>query len=298
MGGLRFKRVCSRCGKTFFTPDRKGRYCPRCSKKERVAGDKPQRRAVHARGGRVRRPLKPGQRTEELTLGLRKRILKQYEALRAGGEELPLRRVHAVLARELGIQKGVIARVLAEEGHRAPLPEHLRRDVISRYVGYVQRLQRPPHGRRKSIARELGIPFKKVARVIREWKSGQPKVSEIPRDVRFRIEKAYFQLLAEGRDLTQIGDMLAESTGFTPWQVLRYIDLLHDGERLLRKIPDVTEEQRLRIEEAYERYLRAEAPPEPFLHDLLAEEVGVHHRQVHKVLLHYRIRFRQAHLGY
>jgi hypothetical protein len=26
--------------------------------------------------------------------------------------------------------------------------------------------------------------------------------------------------------------------------------------------------------------------------------VGVHYKQVHKVLLHYRIRFRRAHLGY
>jgi len=297
MGGLRFKKVCSRCGKTYFTPDRKGRYCPRCLKKEKAPKKKHPHPVTHARIKRPKEPLKLGEKGDP-SPELRKMILERYEALRMREEDLPLRRVHAALAQELRIQKGVVARVLAQERQRAPIPEPLQREVISRYVAYVERLERPPNGRRKTIARELGVPFKKVARLIREWKTGQPKVSEIPREVRFQIEKTYFRLLAEGRDLTQIGRILAESTGFSPWQVLRYLDLLHDGERLLRKVPDVTEEQRLRIEEGYERYLQAAAPPGPFLHDLLAEEVGVHYKQVHKVLLHYRIRFRRAHLGY
>lgn len=295
--GIRFRRDCPRCGRTFFTPNRKEILCQKCLK----AKEEEKRRTTQSR----QRAYPKGSRTEpkggppsELGPARRAQIFQAFLELRDANPDAPKRQLHLTLARKFGLRKDMIAKVIQEEREQTFLTEEVRRGIVERYVAYVERMERPKIGRRKSIASELRIPFRQVAKIVREWRDQQPRVSEIPRAVRFEIEKAYFRSLAQGMGLKEIVRDLSEETGFTLWQVHRYLDLIHDGEKLLRNVPDISPEELQRIEVGYHAYLSAAEPPKPFLHDLLAQQVGVHFKQVHKVLLNYRLRFRKDHLGY
>ncbi len=93
----------------------------------------------------------------------------------------------------------------------------------------------------------------------------------------------------ERRPLQDILGEIGAKSSLSRWQILRWLDLIHDGEKLLKNVPRVTEEQEQIIINGYLDYLSAPAPPGPFLHTLLAEKSGATYKQVHKVLLHYRL---------
>jgi hypothetical protein len=111
----------------------------------------------------------------------------------------------------------------------------------------------------------------------------------LSRAERFSVEKSYFRLLEKGNTLLQLKEQIARETGLNQRHISRWLDLLHDGEDRLQKIPDVSPEQKAAILDEYHSYLSAPAPPDPPLHSLIAEKTGVTHKQVHKVLLGYRL---------
>jgi uncharacterized Zn finger protein (UPF0148 family) len=289
---VRFRRSCEECGRIFFSAQRDGKICPRCIKQ--VAEREEQKKKAREKAALKRKdsskssmqdPVLPPTLTEEL----KNRILREYEPLRER-RDFPRRKIHGLLAQQLRIPKRLVAQALpkTEEG-RTPLSPEQEEEIIRRYQRYVERLERPTKGRRKTIAADMGLPYRSVATAVREWKRRQPPLKEVTREQRFFMEKAFFRLVEEGSSLAQIRENLVKDSGYSTWQVLRYLDLLHDGEKMLRKVPEVTQEQSEAILAGYQQYLSAPSPPEPFLHTLLAQRTGVTHQQVHKVLLTYRL---------
>jgi hypothetical protein len=150
-------------------------------------------------------------------------------------------------------------------------------------------------GRRRTIAAQLNVPVKEVILAVRDWARRQEAESPSPRLSRqqlFEIEKAYWNEISTRQyPLDELPERLAEKLGFVNrWQVLRWIDVLHDDPKAFENVPDPTPEIRDAIVEAYLEYLSADAPPEKGLHQTIAEKIGspLKPRQVHKVLQSYR----------
>jgi hypothetical protein len=274
-GGMVFRKDCKECGRSFFTPDRKTSVCPRCARviQEAKQAAKPtkekNRIAAEAAtppkaSGGVRSPLasaegpKPKPSSEGGSLGDRKEPKgKKVRATETGGRP----RVEIVLTREQ------------------------EQEILGRYQAYVEKMERPSRGRRRTIADEMGLPQRAVVLFLRKWSAGK----DLSREERFRVEKTYFDLLDKSDSLSELKEQISQSTGFSHWQVCRYLDMLHDGTDPLSRVPDVSPEQRTAILTEYHAYLSAPAPPGPGLHALIAERVGVVPKQVHKVLLDCRL---------
>src|ERR1041384_2516805 len=111
MSGMKFRRTCTVCNATFFSPDRKAAYCIKCIKK-RVVKHVPSEEKVTAQAARVaprtftspRVPLsEPRQRAPRvakagaLTPELRGKIVSLYHS---EYEESPVqtREIHAQIA--------------------------------------------------------------------------------------------------------------------------------------------------------------------------------------------------------
>ncbi|MEW6184983.1 MAG: hypothetical protein AB1585_04490 [Thermodesulfobacteriota bacterium] len=108
------------------------------------------------------------------------------------------------------------------------------------------------------------------------------------------VEKTYFSFLEKETSFGRLKEQICLATGINSWLVSRYLDLIHDGEERLREIPDVSPEQRTAILAEYNNYLAGSYPPEPPLHFMISEKIGIKAKQVHKVLLAYRLdRFRE-----
>lgn len=289
--GVRFRKNCKECGRVFFSTRREGNFCPRCVKQ--VSEREEQARKLKEKKGPGKRETskiagRDGFLPQTLTEELKERIGQEFEFFRAQ-KDLTRRKIHGLIGKKMGIPKKLVAQALQAAEDNIPLGPEQEKEIISRYCAYVERLERPPKGRRKTIAVELGLPYRRVAVTIQEWKRKQPPLKSLTREQRFAIEKNYFRFLDEGKSLSQIQRKLVKDSGYSLWQVSRYLDLLHDGEDRLKKVMDVTPEQSETILLGYQQYLFAPDPPEPFLHTLLAERAGVDYRQVHKVLLVYRL---------
>jgi hypothetical protein len=166
------------------------------------------------------------------------------------------------------------------------LTEEQEQEIIRRYQAYVKRMERLLEGRRKRIASEMDLPYRAVVLAVRNWNRKQKDLS---REERFQVEKSYFRLLEKGASFEGAKEQITRETGLDEWQVSRYLDLLHDGEERLLKVPDVLPEQKTAVLAEYHSYLAASAPPVLPLHALIAERTGVTPKQVHKVLLSYRL---------
>lgn len=288
---VRFRKNCKECGRIFFTSVREGNFCPRCAKQV-AQREEQKKKAKEKKGLRKEEPSKIARQDsalpQTLTEELKERILQSYEPY-AGQKDLLRRKIHAHIAKDLRIPPKLVAQVLPKAEGRIPLAPEEEEEIVTRYRGYVERLERPPKGRRKAIAAAMGLPYRSVAIAVREWKRRQPPIRDISREQRFFMEKTFFRLMEEGKTLSQIQETIVKDSGYGAWQVSRYLDLLHDGEDRLKKVAEVTPEQSEAILTEYQQYLSAPAPPEPFLHTLLAEKAGVTHQQVHKVLLNYRL---------
>ncbi len=300
--GINFRIECGECGRTFLTPDRKKKICPRCMEKvkereewRKKAKEAEEKKREEARKQAARKTALPASKPVlPLTEELKERIFNEFESYRRQ-EGLAWKKIHGAIAQKMKIPKRLVGEALKEERKRLIIPKETRQEIIRRYHDYVVRMERPPKGRRKTIAADLGITYREVVVTVRDWKSEQSSVRDLDREQRFRIEKSYFQALRAGRSLADLAEEMAGAFESSPFHILRYLDLIHDGIERLKKVPDANPDERARVVAAYAEYLAADSPPEPFLHNLISAQTGVSPQTVHKTLLQYRLeRLREA----
>jgi hypothetical protein len=173
-----------------------------------------------------------------------------------------------------------------------PTPRKLtleeRRCIEECYRRMVASGERPPEGRRKTIAREMGVPYALVSEVVKNYLH-----RERLRRTNFEIEKIYWREIRAGEDDAQvIAERAAAELHLEPGRVWWWLEKLHEWRKALDAEPDVGEAQRAAILALYQEYLNREEPPDKGLHYLISETVGgITPRQVHKVLLQYRLSF-------
>ncbi len=241
-----------------------------------------------------RRPARQP-RTTELTDEKRAEILQAYETYDVQ-EDVPLRRIHAEVAEKTHVARAVVARVIAEV--RAPqtgLSEAQRDAIIAQYREFVRQMARPQGGRRSTIARDLALPRQQVVHVVREWAAAQPSITDMSRGDLFRVERA-LATTGDGEPYDGLARRIAAALGFTEWQVERWMDMLHDGD--FTDVEDAPADQRDAVLAAYQEYLLGDGPPPKSLHIVLGEHFGLTPRQVHKILVEYRLNRRQQKFGF
>lgn len=320
---MKFRKSCDLCNVTFFTPNRNALYCAKCAKKMGVAeptaaqapSPKPARAAVSPAGrGKqaaqseavaqkprgpvlVKKPKKGPRppKPTDLTPELREKIADAFKE--ANGEHKgSVRDLHAQIAEKLWVRRWMVAEVIQDlSTTEARLTSDQRSEAAEIYRRMVEEHERPAGGRRKAIAAELNAPIKEVILAVRDWARKQEAESPTPRLSRqqlFEIEKAYWNEIEQARyDLDELPEKLSESLGFANrWQILRWIDVLHDDPRVFENVPDPEPEKRQAIIDAYHAYLDNTSPPDKGLHQTIAEQLegSVKPRQVHKVLQNYR----------
>jgi hypothetical protein len=236
-------------------------------------------------------------KSSELTPELREKILNLYHEEFDG--EPTTREVHNKIADKAWAKRQVVAEVLKEVNKvSVVLTSEQKQRAIEMYQRFVETGHRPEGGRRRAISAALGVPFKQIVKIIREWSLDQYSASPTPTPSRmqlFEVEKVYWKELEEKRyGLRELPDRIAEQLGYiTRWQVLRWLDVLHDDERAFAKVPDPPAEVQEKILQAYREYLDSPAPPEQGLHFTIAGLFDkISPRQVHKVLQNYRHKMR------
>src|SRR5262245_52768955 len=311
MSGMKFRRTCSVCNATFFSPDRKAAYCLKCLK-TRVVKHVPAEARVAAEATRVaprpfsaprpqaesrQRPTRVA-KAATLTPDLRRKVIEVYEAEYANGP-VQTREVHAQIANKLWVKRQLVADVIREiTQSKVALTDDLKARAIEMYQRFVESGHRPEGGRRRAISSALGLPYKQVMKIIREWSMAEYETSPTPNPTRvqlFEIEKMYWDELNRKRfRLTEMPAKIADELGYVSrWQVLRWLDVLHDDERAFANVPDPSPEAQAQILEAYVEYLSSPAPPEHGLHYSIAGQIAkVSPRQVHKVLQNHRHKMR------
>jgi len=312
MSGMKFRRTCSACNATFFSPDRKASLCLKCSKKRAIkhvravataeakATAEPLRvapRPVMRSDVGIAPPRKKGPRPPKasvLTPELRDRILECYEKEYSNSQGR-LREVNAQIAEKLWVKRKLVADVIRDVTQaRAQLTNELRARAIEMYQRFVENGHRPEGGRRRAISWAFGLAYKQVMNLIREWSLAEYATSPTPNPSRqqlFEVEKVYWtELNLKRYRLTELPAKIAEHLGYiTRWQVLRWLDVLHDDERVFANVPDPPDEIQEQILAAYNGYLECNSPPEHGLHYTIASKIEkVTPRQVHKVLQSYR----------
>lgn len=290
-GGMAFRKDCADCGRSFLTPDRKAKLCPGCSGKarklERPPNITPSKTPTAARASEI----KPS----STVVATRHSVPADSEQTQSPPPKISTQ--PKAKRFEKTAQKNQIEIKGSGQGPdtvKSPvaLTDEQTREIIGRYQAYVQTMKRPPIGRRKTIAAELGIPNRTVVLALRTWNQAQGK--ELTREERFSVEKAYFSYLGTESSFDRLQERICIETGLDLWPVCRHLDVLHDGEEKLKKIPEVSPEQKTAILTEYINYLTASAPPGPSLHPMIAEKTGVSPKQVHKILLTYRLdKFRE-----
>ncbi|MGA9772569.1 MAG: hypothetical protein WBV94_26300 [Blastocatellia bacterium] len=237
-------------------------------------------------------------KADMLTPELRGRIIEIYDAEFAG-RPVQTKEVHSQIANRLWVKRQLVADCIREMVQsKALITNEVRARAIEMYQRFVESGHRPDGGRRRAISAALGIPYKQVMKIIRDWSLAQYDASPTPNPSRlqlFEIEKLYWYELNEGRyRLTELPGKIAEQLGYiTRWQVLRWLDVLHDDERAFANVPDPSPDVQQQILDAYNGYLASPAPPEHGLHYSIAGEIDkVSPRQVHKVLQSYRHKMR------
>ena len=206
--------------------------------------------------GTIRNRLPRAAKIGRLTPELRRRIIEIYETEYAGGP-IQTREVHAQIANKLWIKRQLVADVIREMVQsKVALTDELKARAIEMYQRFVESGHRPEGGRRRAISSALGLPYKQVMKIIREWSMAEYETSPTPNPTRlqlFEIEKMYWDELNEQRyRLTELPTRIAEQLGYvTRWQVLRWLDVLHDDERAFANVPDPTPEAQQQILDAY-----------------------------------------------
>ncbi|MEP7339376.1 MAG: hypothetical protein ABI977_16685 [Acidobacteriota bacterium] len=316
MSGTKFRLVCASCDATFFSPDRRARYCPKCAKKKSIGSPaKTQSPAGHREGAaasnpRPRGPLLPlgsekkpapkpkaplrPPKTIEPTPEQLERIAEFYNE-HCLNKEFVWKETIAKLSDEMWLARGAVA-IVMDKLHRRKhdvAPETKAR-IIEMYKGYVERGERPAGGRRKTIAHSVGLPYAQVRDIVYEYSTARFSESPAPQPTReqhFQLEKLFYAEVDRARyRWAELAEKLAEQSGlFNLWQVARWMDMLFDDEKEFVNQPDVSPAIRQKILEAYQQYLSAPQPPERGLHSTIAGLIGdITPKQVHKVLQQYR----------
>lgn len=312
MSGMKFRRTCTVCNATFFSPDRKAAYCLKCIKK-RVVKHVPAEARASAPVTRVApRPApsfndaRPAPKPKlprtakagTLTPELRQRIIEVYQ-VEFSGRPLATKDVHSQIANRLWIKRQLVADTIRDLLQtKAVMTEEQKKRAIEMYQRFVESGHRPEGGRRRAISAALNAPYKQVMKVIREWSMAEYEQSPTPTPSRlqlFEIEKLYWNELKKQRyRLTELPQKIADKLGYvTRWQVLRWLDVLHDDQRSFANVPDPPPEIQEQILEAYDQYLESPEPPDHGLHYSIAGQLPkVSPRQVHKVLQNFRHKMR------
>ncbi|HMX27070.1 MAG TPA: hypothetical protein PKC13_15830, partial [Blastocatellia bacterium] len=293
MSGTKFRLSCSSCGATFFSPDRRARYCPKCAKKKGIGVSAAP--APTAGGGspegKTRRPLlplvpkkepKPKRipKANELTPELTERITQIYQEKYVANREMQRKDVVSKISDELWVGRKVVSNVLPMyHPPKAPVPPEVKAQIVEAYKAYVERGERPEGGRRKTIAKAHGLSFAQVRDIVYEYSVSQYKAApfvEPSREQKFRLEKLFWAEMDHPRyHWDELPDKLAALSGeFTHWQVARWRDMLLDDEARFASVPDVEPGAEVKILDAYKQYLAAPAPPEQSLHHTIAQAVG------------------------
>ncbi len=168
-----------------------------------------------------------------------------------------------------------------------------RKRIIEKYKQLVERMERPEKGRRKAIAKMLGVSKKDVVMIIREWNKNIPNTDTLNRQDRFTIEKRYFGFLDGGFPLDNIPELIADETGYTQWQVARYLDTIHEMRKSLYSAELPEKGSIDQIIGIYRDILKGETHPDPPLHDHISQMVGVTPKEVYRVLVDYRLHLRR-----
>lgn len=237
---------------------------------------------------------KPIPKATELTSEISERINQIYQEQYAGKEVIRKEMV-AKISDELWLARKVVSTALPSlHSQRAEVSPELKAQIIEAYEGYVARGERPEGGRRKTIAKMVGLPFGQVRDIVYEYSLAQFQKSSVPeptREQHFQLEKLFWSEMDHPRYAwEELPEKLAELSGqFTAWQVMRWRDMLLDDEDRFARVPDVEPGLEAKILDAYKQYLAAPAPPEQGLHHHIARQIGdITPKQVHKVLQVYR----------
>src|ERR1044071_7456830 len=269
MSGMKFRRTCTVCNATFFSPDRKAAYCLKCMKKRVVKhvpaearAAVPVTRVAPRPAPSVPMPLsgppKPkavrAAKADVLTPEVRRRIIELYDAEYAG-RPVQTKEMHSQIANRLWIKRQLVADCIREMVQsKALITDEVKTRAIEMYQRFVESGHRPDVGLGRAINAALATPYKHVMKIIRDWSLAQYDSSPTPNPSRlqlFEIEKLYWYELNEGRyRLTELPAKIAEQLGYvTRWQVLRWLDVLHDDERAFANVPDPPPEVQQRSEE-------------------------------------------------
>jgi hypothetical protein len=238
-------------------------------------------------------------KSNELTPEGRERIEQIYREQFATGENQWSQMV-AQISDQCWLNRKVVSAVLREIVYpKVPITPEIQNRIIERYRGFVERGERPPEGRRKTISQELGIPFGQIRNIVYEWSRSQYNMSptpELSREQKFAIEKMYLDELNKRRySLVEMPAKIAEEVGYANiYQVLRWLDRLNDDDSRFENVSDVPPEVERQILEVYRQYLNSPTPPEKGLHATIAQQIGgLTTRKVHMVLQRYRKQLRQ-----
>jgi hypothetical protein len=310
---MKFRLQCANCNSVFFSPDRKSRYCPKCARKgaAKPAADRPPIPAPRGRPAE-NRSVKPGPgagaaaqkkiekkpqkppKTIVMTPELREQIKQIYQEQFANTEIL-WRDMVSRISEKLWVGRKHVSAALREIVYpQITVTPELKDRIIEMYKDYVERSERPPAGRRKTISQVLEVPFGQVRDIVYQWSQSQYNQSptpELSREQKFEVEKLYLDELKKQRyRLDEIAVKISEQLGYiTSYQVRRWLDKLYDDDKKFQNAADVSPETEQAILDAYRRYLASPQPPELGLHATIAQAVGgVTNRQVHKVLQRYR----------
>src|SRR5689334_25314805 len=129
MSGMKFRRTCTVCNATFFSPDRKAAYCLKCMKK-RVVKHVPAEARVAATAPRVvPRPVPPppapppmlrkakparAPKASTLTDELRERIMELFHN-EFSNRAMQTKEMHSQTANRLWVKRQLVADVIRQQ---------------------------------------------------------------------------------------------------------------------------------------------------------------------------------------
>ena len=159
-GEMAFRKDCEECGRSFLTPDKKAKICQRCAGKGQP---KTQPETVTRKG------------TSPKAAGKTKKSIGNSPT--SGPADGPTSLVFEEIATtenehevtEPELQQAPQEKEKAGPKGAPPTPERKReeieltpaqiQEIADRYQKYVRALERPPNGRRKTIAADMGLPI-------------------------------------------------------------------------------------------------------------------------------------------